>query len=627
MKNHDSIASRLSTMVTIIMVLTVLLISAAVYWRANRMVSNEMENSAFAQMEMICADVDEVAQQAMDVCDGVAMRIPRYVDSSHADVRALDSLAQLVMKGNTQLKSCVIALAKGNVAPMIVRNAEGELESLKLDSLMPGYAKRKWFVQIQNNWQSSWVNPQVSYISPCFYVSPIFSHDSAFLGVVGVEMQSDWIDNQTRSIRIFDHSYCLLLTEDGTCLNNPDISILFKESLATDPETTRAEIQRQVNEHAHDMQHGTSVVHTQEFRATAFFTPIKTTGWEIAVVCPFTDAYRGLDSFLIFNLIVILFFSVMLVVVINIAVKRATAPLSEFAEMARKVAVGEFDAPLPENGEHSEMSDLYDSFSFMQQSLSSNIEELKRTTAEQERLESEFHIARKIQLDLVPNIFPAFPDRKDIDVHAVINPWREVGGNLYDFGIVDNKLIFCIGDVSGKGILAAVFMSMTFKLVHTSLFTRSSPSQVLAFANNAMAQNNESNMFVTLFYGVLDLETGDLEYCNAGQDEPMVVAPDGSVTPLEVLPNIPVGVMEDTEYEQQHAHIEPGSMIVLYTDGVVEAANRSGDLYGKDRLRRLLARHSKSTCETVDNAIRDDVREFTCDQSKDDCTALAIRWK
>jgi len=627
MKNHDSIASRLTTMVTIIMVLTVALISVAVYWRANRMVSHEMENSAFAQMEMICDDINQTAQQSMDVCDRVAVRVPQYVDSANTNVAALDSLVQTAMIRNRQLKSCVIALAKENIAPMVVRNDQGELDHLTLDSLMPGYAKQKWYVQMQSSWKPAWVNSNASFISPSFYATPIFSEDSTFLGIVGVEMQPDWIDNETRSIRIFDHSYCMVLTEDGICLNKPDVSILFNQSLATDPEETRAEIQRQVCEHAHDMEHGTAVVTKGEFRATAFFSPISTTGWEIALVSPYTDAYRGLDSFLIFCLIIILSFSILLVFVINYAVKRATAPLSEFAEMARKVAVGEFDAALPDGGNHSEMADLYESFTFMQQSLSTNIEELKRTTAEQERLESEFHIARKIQLDLVPNIFPAFPDRTDVDVHAVINPWREVGGNLYDFGIVDNKLIFCIGDVSGKGILAAVFMSMTFKLVHTSLFTHSSPSQVLAFANNAMAQNNESSMFVTLFYGVLDLETGDLEYCNAGQDEPMVVGPDGGVTMLDVLPNIPVGVMEDVEYEQQHAHIEPGSMIVLYTDGVVEASNRSGDLYGKERLKRLLLRNAKSSCETVVTAVRDDVREFTCDQSKDDCTALTIRWR
>lgn len=619
MKRRESIASQLSTTVTLIMVCTVILIGAAVYWRANRLVSAEVGHSAFSQLEMVGAEIDEQARKTMRVAHEASQEIVQVLSAQEEpDATQLCQALQQVAAGHPELQECTLALQD-----------YGRYSTLPEDTVAQGsdFRKELWYTAARDAGQGVWVDPVSENHGSCHYSLPLYTEDSLFLGVLSLNRGTGWIDTIANRIHIFEHSYPLVLASNGNCLNHPDIKILLYDGHPDHSMRTQVEVQTQVGEQAIYRKKGSCKVKTLDFRASAFFLPVESTGWELAVVSPFTDAYAGLESFLFFSLLIVLLFSIVLIAVVNAVIAKATAPLSEFARMARKVAVGEFDAQLPEKGHRSEMADLYDSFGFMQKSLAKNIEELKKSAAEQERMESEFHLARKIQLDLVPNIFPAFPDRKDIDIHAVMNPWREVGGNLYNFGIVDNNLLFCIGDVAGKGMMAAIFMSTTFKLIHSSFYNHATPAEALSFANKTMAQGNESDMFVTLFFGALDLETGRLTYCSAGQDEPMLVSPDGEVKPLEINPNVPVGLMPETEYEEQTITLQPGSMLVLYTDGVVEAQNRSGDLYGTDRLMRRLKEHSTDSCEGTVAAIREDVRQFAHNETQDDCTALAIRWR
>ena len=501
MKNRESIASRLSTTVTLIMVLAVAIISAVVYLRATRLVSNEVRHSAFSQMGMVVDDIDDAAHKGTAICEEVAALATQLLSNGTTDSLLLESIAKSALALHPELSGCNISLARERFSPCATRDADGEVSLYDLATIEPDYAHRSWFRHVQSSWEAGWVDHIDGENAPCSFAMPLFGPDSAFVGVVGIEMAPNWLDAFTGNIHLFGHSYCLVLSNNGACLNHPDINLLLDATTANKADELQADILAQVSRRAHSGQQGRLTVKRPDFRATCFYLPIPSTGWELAIVSPLTDTYASLESILFTTIIIILVFSIILIGLVRAAVHKATAPLNDFAKMARKVAVGEFDAKLPDKGSRSEVADLYESFGFMQESLAKNIEELKKSTAEQERLESEFHIARKIQLDLVPSVFPAFPDRNDIDIHAVINPWRESGGNLYDFGIADGKLIFCIGDVAGQGILAAIFMSTTFKLLHTALYNHASPAQVLSFANKTMALKNDSDMFVTLFFG------------------------------------------------------------------------------------------------------------------------------
>jgi sigma-B regulation protein RsbU (phosphoserine phosphatase) len=244
-------------------------------------------------------------------------------------------------------------------------------------------------------------------------------------------------------------------------------------------------------------------------------------------------------------------------------------------------------------------------------------------------MESELQIARDIQMTMLPKTFPPFPDRSDIDVYAQLKPAKEVGGDLYDFFVRDEKLFFCIGDVSGKGVPASLVMAVTMALFRTLSSHEANPERIISRLNNTISEGNDSEMFVTLFLGVLDLPTGRLRYANAGHNAPLLIESEGKkVTMLDVNPNLPVGIMHDWKYIAQEKLIEPNSAIFLYTDGLTEAENINQQLFGEKRLINAI-QQVESTLQphTFIEHIFENVKQFVgeADQS-DDLTMMAVRY-
>ncbi len=242
---------------------------------------------------------------------------------------------------------------------------------------------------------------------------------------------------------------------------------------------------------------------------------------------------------------------------------------------------------------------------------------------QRERIEGELQIATGIQMSMVPKTFPPFPERNDLDMAATIVPAKEVGGDLYDFFIRDEKLFFCVGDVSGKGIPAALVMAVTRTTFRNLSTKESSPGRIVQEMNDNICSTNESNMFVTFFCGVLDLTGGILRYCNAGHNPPRILT--DSIRELPVEPNLPLGIMPGFEYREQETPFFYDDAIFLYTDGLTEAENSEHDQFGEERTDVAL-RGRKSAQKHLDN-IKQKVAEFVGDAPQsDDLTMLFIHY-
>ncbi len=222
----------------------------------------------------------------------------------------------------------------------------------------------------------------------------------------------------------------------------------------------------------------------------------------------------------------------------------------------------------------------------------------KKLNDKKERMESELRVAHGIQMAMLPNIFPPFPERGDIDMFAFLDPAKEVGGDLYDFYIRDNKLFFCIGDVSGKGVPAALVMAVTRSQFRTVSAHERSPLHIVTAMNNSMADINRDMMFVTFFCGILDLLNGHLRYCNAGHNGPLLIGKDG-VRQLPVIPNLPLGIMPGMAYQEQETDLMYGEAIFLYTDGVTEAEDKDHRLFGEERLKDTLTKAKGSAMDKL----------------------------
>ena len=257
------------------------------------------------------------------------------------------------------------------------------------------------------------------------------------------------------------------------------------------------------------------------------------------------------------------------------------------------------------------------------QIVTRNILENQKNAEQKERMLSELRIGHDIQMSMVPQSFPAFPDRKDLDFAAAMIPAKEVGGDLYDYYIRDEKLFFCIGDVSGKGVPASLVMSVTCTLFRAISSHHASPARIVTSMNNSISRNNKNDMFVTFFLGVLDLASGRLSYCNAGHNPPLLLS--GTIRPLNTVPNLPLGVVSGIEFKEQEVTLHPDDAMFLFTDGVTEAENAEAQQFGDDRMEQVL--HTRRPAAQHLEAMQAAVKDFVGDAPQsDDLTMLFIHY-
>jgi sigma-B regulation protein RsbU (phosphoserine phosphatase) len=299
---------------------------------------------------------------------------------------------------------------------------------------------------------------------------------------------------------------------------------------------------------------------------------------------------------------------------------------SEFA-LLDQVALGIMEIALKSR---DEIGRLARAFAYMIQSLISHIKTLKETTAIKEKMESELRIAHDIQMSMVPH--PPELQGKRFEVFAALEPARQVGGDFYDFFLLDDRyLCLIIGDVSDKGVPAALFMSKSktvLRLFSTTMKESAGPAEVLRRANAELCEENDLCMFVTLFYSVMDLETGRFNYGSAGHNPPCLITRDGKARFLEASPGTPLGAMEGVSFAEQGIIIEPGDSIVLYTDGVTEATNGGGAFFSDERLLRTLSGNDHLSARDLTSSLLKAVKDHVAGAPQsDDITILCFEYK
>jgi len=474
------------------------------------------------------------------------------------------------------------------------------------------------------------------------YMYPIHDRQGKVVAILGADLSLDFVTellneqdrisvNEAKFIFAYDdrlHSY--LLTHDGTYITHPDKRRILKGNFfghIKDNETPG-----KAEEMINNMSEGKKSSHETQnpilFNRSPhylFYRPLEGTDWIIAqtvttITLDMFGILVGLAMALIIAFILIITFFVC-----QLTIRHMAKPLNLLADTADEVAQGQLNAALPDIDSHDEIHQLRDSFDNMQHSLSRYIEELKVTTSAKASMESELKIAHDIQMSMLPKTYPAFPERHDIDIYGQLTPAKAVGGDLYDFFIRDEKLFFCIGDVSGKGVPASLVMAVTRSLFRNISAYTQSPDQILIALNEALSSNNETGMFVTLFLGVLDLASGHMSYANAAHNPPLVLSGD-NVSDLACDSNIPAGVMEGWQFSVQHLDMKTGDCIFLYTDGLNEAEDISHNQFEMERVRQVLSTTINKP-QTLIEAMTSSVKMFVGNaEQSDDLTMLAIKY-
>lgn len=311
----------------------------------------------------------------------------------------------------------------------------------------------------------------------------------------------------------------------------------------------------------------------------------------------------------------------------TIAIYRMVKPLKQFAGSAVNIAEGKLDTPLPEIHSEDELLQLRNAFEYMQTSLKQHIEDLKSTSASKQRLQSELVIAHDIQMGMIPTVFP---ERDDLDLFASMTPAKEVGGDLYDFIVEGDELFFIIGDVAGKGVPASLYMAVTRTLFRNLAGNYQSAANIMREMNHAIASTNDSLIFVTAFIGVLDLKTHHLTYCNAAHNAPAVLTAQGKCHLLEVDTNLPIGIQDHYNYEDQQLPFPENTSLLLYTDGLTEAMYIADDgsrkLFGDNRVLHDLEKNKAASSIEVVDYLKQHVTVFADGTEQgDDLTLMFLR--
>ena len=468
--------------------------------------------------------------------------------------------------------------------PYVKQGDDGTIDIKEIGSAQHDYFKADWYITALNTdgnyWSEPYIDPDGAEAMLCTYSMVVRDMDGKPVGVLGTDLELEWLKDQIqennekvnrRSVaRNYPGdkrfaTYSFIIDRGGTYIVHPEAERILAKSFF-DYAGDNDDLYRNAGYEMLAGKTGSARMRMDGHPVYIFYAPLQRTGWSMGIVVPALAIYMPGITTGVLSLILMAVGMLLIFLVCRLGIRNATQPLKYLAASAGEIAKGHFDTQLPDIRHKDEICQLRDSFEDMQHSLSTYIEQLTAATAQRASMESELSIASDIQMSMLPKTFPPFPERKDIDIYASLTPARIIGGDLYDFFIRDEKLFFCIGDVSGKGIPAAIVMSAVSTQFRALSAWEASPEALVSALNESLCVRNDSLMFVTFFCGVLNLRDGELKYCNAGHDAPLLLT--GQAAFLETEPNLPLGVEAGWKYLGQQTVLAPGTTILLYTDGV-----------------------------------------------------------
>ncbi len=501
------------------------------------------------------------------------------------------------------------------------------------------------FEDYQHDWfylpyllqQPMWIEPYFDSDAQALMVTysvPVLRAEEV-VAVVTCDLSLDEIRDLLSALPLGDGGQAVLLSQRGTFIAHPNSEWVMRETIFSIAESQSDPLTAQSMKQLGDgMLSG--VAGHQRYRqpfsdemAYMYYRCVPSTGWAFGVVRPEAQVLAPLMRLnQISALVALLGLLLLLVPAMGIAWS-VSRPLGRLADAAQRIAVGNFDVALPAVHTRDEVARLTGAFEQMRCDLRRYIDDLTASTAAKERVAGELSAAREIQMSIVPKLFPPFPCRPEIDLHAMLLPALEVGGDLYDFALLDeDHLYVAIGDVSGKGVPASLLMAVGKTLLKSTVQNVRDPARALAHVNAELEKGNDSCMFITMFCGILNLNSGDFLYANAGHNPPLVVHGDRTVGQLNDPPDVIVGVSSDANYQVHSRRLDPGDLLLLFTDGVTEAMNSSGEQFGDSRLRELVQQEGHRGAQQVLECLGRAVRAHAAQAAQsDDITALAVRYQ
>lgn len=572
--------SKSNILLIVVAAVLIELTSLSMYWFSSQGIREEVKHRAETELNVKSLEIQKVMTAVEARTSNSAWMVERTLsqpDSLYTVLRHLVTGSEDIV-GAAVLFEADYYPQKGRWYEPYVVKRRGGIEEMQLGNADHDYLNRSWYRTAMAAGRGYWSDPyfdgEGAQTMLCTYLYPIRDGAGKTVALLGADVSLDWLSEVINADHIYPSSYNIIISRTGHLMACPVESLVLRKTIqevtAKSRDTTAGYINRQMMEGQSGQAALTDEAGEKQY---IFYAPVEgEQGWKMAVVCSDSEVYGSLRT---------LSFALLLLMIAGLAL-----------------------------------------MSYIIWRSVRNARTLLNAESQKAALDKELHIASSIQQALLPKDFRQ--ERQDVAVHAQLTPARQVGGDLYDYYIRNEKLFFCIGDVSGKGVPASLIMAVTRTLFRTMTAHEAQPHRIVTAINDTFSEDNPNCLFVTFFVGVLDLPTGRLRYCSAGHEAPLLIEGD-KLSTLPCAPNIPLGAMAGWDFKTEERMLADDADLFLYTDGLTEAMNASEELFGKERVKNTLKPGTPNEIiDTMEAAVKVFVGD--ADQS-DDLTLLAIEYK
>ena len=593
---HNSLAKRLTYRIMAVVLVMIAVITGIVYLSVREYMQEEAQER---YLGILLKTHEETRRRLSDVYVATINNVD-YIEHDLDDPEKAAGHVERIVSTNSKIASCGLLFQpdyypeKGRCfVPFATRDSVGMVHVSRIDSIFPDYAEADWYQERMRQDNGDWTdpyfeNPAVSKVGKTrllnTFAIPIHDRQGHAVALLCSDMSLESMRKEImKDMRTVNEkyekgrshqSYCFVIDRKGTYIIHPDSqSMLNKSYVEKVRETTDTQDDRIVSSMVKGDK-GSAMVEIDGVPSWIYYHTIKYVDWTIVIVVPEDVIHHN---------------GRMLNAIILLTVLIGLLAIWFFC----RHSIEEITSPV---------------------------------TAQQAAIERELKIAHDIQMAMLPGLREKGKgeSEKIFDLYASVTPALDVGGDLYDYYVRDNRLFFCIGDVSGKGMPAALMMAVMRAMFRSETRRAESAAELVDTMNRNLSEESTAGYFITMFVGILDLQTGHLDYCNAGHEAPIEIS---SLQPLNVKRNLPIGALPDWNYEGQEVQLNDGDMLFLYTDGLNEAKNTDGQQFGRKRVMQLVGEHISDTARQLVEQMEAEIHRYMdgAPQS-DDITLLALRW-
>lgn len=624
--NNRGISFRLNSTITSVAILIIAAIVYINYHFSNRILKDKIEEGAINQSNLVISKIARITIGTAEIARNVSYQALYYYQN-----KDLNFFLKQVKESNTILESIDIELldqqkkqllrfSSGKNDPYTCRpnslTTEQRIQKLVSSHLASGQGAWSEAYFCGNDTTNLFVSYQV----------PVYFPDSTLAGMVSCDISLRKMKQMLSAIKIGEEGYAFIIDQSGNFITHPRDEWILKKNFfdASSPILSAdiKEIEGKIKNNGRGAEHGI-LEYLNGQHCWFYHAPLPNSNWTVIIVIPEKELFREIEV----NFYMIIYVSILGILILflmNMLIfKRVLDPLARIANAIKGFSSTKGD----ERKSKDEIKMLTESLEDWQAKYGILISEQSKTAKERLKYEKDLKSAHDIQQNIIPSGYPAFPEHPEIDLFAVLKPAESIGGDLYDYYFIDDShLLVAIGDVSGKGIPASLFMAIASTLIKNNSNIQSS-REIIEKVNNDLGDRNPNQYFLTLFIGILDLSSGTMDYCNAAHNYPYLLHTDGTIQTLSKSHGIPLGIYKNKTYKSNTIQLHPGDLILLYTDGVINSRNSAGTHYGIEKLKSNIQDMIHLTAQEVVTGLLQSIVIYEGESHQsDDISLVALKY-